>query len=58
MLICIYLAALASATARGLDIACGCFGHSHSHPVFALLDLALLAALVFLCALEFKRLKT
>ena len=52
----IFLAALASAMARGLNISCGCFGHSDPFPlvVSLLLDSALLAALAFLLALELR----
>lgn len=55
-----FLTALASAKYRGLDISCGCFGHSHPHPLVTslLLDSALLAVLVFLLAREFVRPKT
>jgi uncharacterized membrane protein YphA (DoxX/SURF4 family) len=50
----VFLLALISALARGLDISCGCFGHSHPHPVGAaiLLDIALLGILVALLCLE------
>jgi len=46
----IFLAAMISAKARGLDIACGCFGHetktsSHSFFIALARDAALLAAL-------------
>lgn len=52
----VFLAALASAKARGLDISCGCFGHAHPQPLGheLLLDLALLAALLLILAFEFR----
>ena len=53
----IFLAALASAKTRGLDITCGCFGHAHPHPLSTsiALDSALLTALISLLILEFKQ---
>lgn len=44
-----FLAVLASAWTRGLDISCGCFGHhgAASLRISLALDLALLAALAF-----------
>ena len=53
----VFLAALASAKYRGLDISCGCFGHSHPHllSVSILLDSTLLAALVFLLVFELRK---
>ena len=52
----IFLAALASTMARGLDISCGCFGHAHPHPLWGslLLDVFLLAALCFVLAAEIR----
>lgn len=46
----VFMGALLSAKARGLDIACGCFGNGHPHPpgVSLLLDAILLAVLIFL----------
>lgn len=46
----VFIGALLSAKARGLDIACGCFGNAHPHPpgMSLLLDAILLAALIFL----------
>ena len=44
----VFFIALTSAWARGLDITCGCFGHSTSksnYPVALLIDAALFAAL-------------
>jgi uncharacterized membrane protein YphA (DoxX/SURF4 family) len=53
----VFLIALASAKARGLDIACGCFGTGDSgHLLRALLlDAAILSALIFLLATEIKQ---
>jgi putative oxidoreductase len=53
----VFLAALVSAKARGLDISCGCFGHAHPHPLALslLLDSALLATLILLLVAEFRR---
>lgn len=50
----VFLAALGSAMARGLDISCGCFGRAHPHPLGAslLLDAALLAALLVIFVRE------
>jgi hypothetical protein len=44
-----FLAALGSAKLRGLDITCGCFGHTASHSIVGAisLDVALLFALAF-----------
>ncbi|MES2572381.1 MAG: MauE/DoxX family redox-associated membrane protein [Verrucomicrobiota bacterium] len=44
----VFLIALGSAWARGLDITCGCFGHAlnkSNYPLSILLDMALLAVL-------------
>ena len=44
----VFLIALSSAWARGLDITCGCFGHTlnkSNYPLSMLFDVALLAAL-------------
>ena len=44
----VFVVALSSAWARGLDITCGCFGQGQNHsnyPLSLLLDLILLAAL-------------
>ena len=48
----VFLGALASAKIRGLDIACGCFGHTGSHHLLfsTMLDVAVLATLVFVVA--------
>jgi uncharacterized membrane protein YphA (DoxX/SURF4 family) len=53
----VFLVALASAKARGLDIACGCFGSGDAgHLLRALLlDAAILSALIFLLATEMKQ---
>jgi uncharacterized membrane protein YphA (DoxX/SURF4 family) len=53
----VFFIALASAKARGLDIACGCFGSGGSgHLLRALLlDAAILSALIFLLAMEAKQ---
>jgi uncharacterized membrane protein YphA (DoxX/SURF4 family) len=53
----VFLIALASAKARGLDIACGCFGTGGSgHLLRALLlDAAILSALIFLLKTEMKQ---
>jgi putative oxidoreductase len=52
-----FLIALVSAKARGLDIACGCFGHSGSGHLLRslLIDAAILCALIFLFATEARK---
>src|SRR5438046_7647289 len=50
-LVVVFLVATIAATARGLDITCGCFGHTSQHwsfPLHLAIDLALLAALLAL----------
>jgi putative oxidoreductase len=54
----IFLGALGSAWARGLEISCGCFGKdefSTDFPALMLRDLCILAALAILLALEWRR---
>jgi len=52
----VFLAALVSAVARGLDISCGCFGGGSGHPAAAIArDLAILAAIIVCQVLEKKR---
>ena len=56
-MLCVFLAALGSAWARGLDITCGCFGHAANktnYPLALFIDLALLAALL---AIEWRSLR-
>ena len=53
-LVCVFTVATIAAKVRGLDITCGCFGHTSknwSFPGHMALDLAILAALL---ALHFK----
>jgi putative oxidoreductase len=50
-LITIFIAATVTARIRGLDITCGCFGHTSQHPSFLqhiAIDLAILGALLVL----------
>ncbi len=54
-LVLIFLGATIAAKVRGLDITCGCFGHASQHwsfPQHLAVDLALLAAVVFLWFLD------
>ena len=50
LLCVVFLGALGSAKARGLDISCGCFGRMLTHSIAAsiVIDLGILAALLFL----------
>jgi putative oxidoreductase len=51
MSILIFIGVTAAAKVRGLDITCGCFGHSSQHPSFlqhVAVDLAILAGLLVL----------
>jgi putative oxidoreductase len=60
-LVLIFLGATVAAKVRGLDITCGCFGHASQHwsfPQHLAVDLALLAAAVFLWFSERSRLRT
>ena len=52
-----FLVALSLAKIRGVDISCGCFGHTHPHSLTAsiLLDTGILAALVFILTIELKK---
>ena len=52
-----FLIALSSAKIRGLDITCGCFGHTNPHSLTAsiLLDVGILAALIFILTVELKQ---
>jgi len=52
-----FLVALSSAKIRGLDISCGCFGHANSHSltVSILIDVGILAALIFILSTELKQ---
>jgi hypothetical protein len=50
-LVAVFLVATIAAKARGLDITCGCFGHTSQHwsfPLHLAIDLAILAALLAL----------
>ena len=50
-LVCVFTAATIAAKVRGLDITCGCFGHTSQHwsfPLHLAIDLAILAALLAL----------
>jgi hypothetical protein len=50
-LVVLFIAALACAWARGLDIACGCFGSADGtqrYPLYLIRDLAILAAIAVL----------
>jgi putative oxidoreductase len=52
-LVLIFVGATVAAKVRGLDITCGCFGHTSQHWSFAqhmAVDLFLLAALLSLCS--------
>jgi uncharacterized membrane protein YphA (DoxX/SURF4 family) len=56
----VFLAALASAWHRGLDISCGCFGKdevSTDFPAMIARDLCILAALATLLVIEWRRLR-
>jgi putative oxidoreductase len=56
----VFLAALASAWHRGLDIACGCFGKdevSTDFPAMLARDLCILAGLAILFVIEWRRLR-
>ena len=57
LLCLVFLGALGSAKARGLDISCGCFGRAltHSIAVSIVIDLGILAALLFLFRDEIRR---
>src|SRR5437764_10320373 len=60
-LLLIFLCATVAAKVRGLDITCGCFGHASQHWSFSqhlAVDLAILAAAVFLCASARSRLRS
>ena len=52
----VFLAALASAKIRGLDISCGCFGHAGSHSLTwsMLLDAGILMALILVLKSEIR----
>ena len=50
-LVCVFTVATIAAKVRGLDITCGCFGHTSQHwsfPLHLAIDLAILAALLAL----------
>lgn len=51
-----FVGALVSAKLRGLDIKCGCFGHTGSHSISVALvqDTMILAALIFILVREFR----
>jgi putative oxidoreductase len=54
-MVLVFIGALVSAKARGLDISCGCFGHASGARGFAMplaRDLAILAALAMLLCVE------
>ena len=57
-LLCIvFLGALASAKARGLDISCGCFGRALTHSVMVstIIDIGILLVLIILIRDEIRR---
>ena len=58
MMVMIFIGATVAAKIRGLDITCGCFGHTSQHWSFAqhmAIDLAIFAALVALAWIELVR---